>query len=160
MIGDYGLNKTVNYRPMVKMSKEKDRRVLHRGYPLYLPDDETLEKFKKAYPDCTNDELTSITHRSISYNSRLGNYLGLEKSEAFKKRRQMAATAGARKNHTNGKPPKGVIPEHLKETAFNGTRPNRRITPKEMSEHMKKLWAAERMRVKYGLQRQTKLKVK
>lgn len=160
MIGDYGLNKKPNYRGMAKMTQEADRRVLHRGYPLYLPDDKTLERFKAEFPEKTNDELTEITHRSGGYNSRLGSYLGLQKSEAFKERRKNMAIAKLRLNRTKGKPPKGVMPPPLRATAFNGTRPNRRPTPEEHGACMKKLWAEERMREKYGLQRKTKLRIK
>lgn len=156
---DY-LNQETPYRPMAKPTKEADRRVVYNGYPLYLPDEETLERFKEAYPDTPNAWLTELTHRSTAYNSRLGNYLGLQKSPEFLERRQAHAVAKARMNHTKGKPPKGVTPPHLKEHCFGTPKgESKRMSGAEISVKMKALWAKEKLRAKYGLQRQTKLRV-
>ena len=156
---DY-LNQETPYRPMAKPTKEADRRVIYKGYPLYLPDAETLERFKEAYPDTANDRLKEITHRSTSYNSRLGNYLGLAKSPEFLERRQRHAAAMAGMNHTKGKPPKGVTPPHLKEHCFGTPKGEiKRMSGAEASAKMKALWAKEKLRAKYGLLRQTKLRV-
>ena len=155
---DY-LNQETPYRPMAKPTKEADRRVVYNGYPLYLPDEETLERFKEAYPDTPNAWLTELTHRSTAYNSRLGNYLGLKKSPEFLERRQAHAAAKAGMNHTKGKPPKGVYPEHLKPYGFDNPNGNTPLSGEEISARMVELWAKEKLRAKYGLQRQTKLRV-
>lgn len=155
------LNEKTYLRPMAKPTKEADRRVVYNGYPLYLPDEETLERFKEAYPDTPNAWLTELTHRSTAYNSRLGNYLGLKKSPEFLERRQRHAAAKAGMNHTKGKPPKGVYPEQLKPYGYDNPKgESKRMSGAEVSVKMKALWAKEKLRAKYGLQRQTKLRVK
>ncbi|GEM_PF-5731721 len=156
---DY-LNQETPYRPMAKPTKEADRRVVYNGYPLYLPDEETLERFKEAYPDTPNAWLTELTHRSTAYNSRLGNYLGLKKSTEFLERRQRHATTKAGMNHTKGKPPKGVYPEHLKPYGYDNPNGNTPLSGEEISARMTELWRKEKLRAKYGLQRQTKLNIK
>ena len=55
------LNERTYLRPMAKPTKEANRRVVYNGYPLYLPDEETLERFKEAYPDTPNAWLTELT---------------------------------------------------------------------------------------------------
>lgn len=154
------LNEKTYLRPMAKPTKEADRRVIYNGYPLYLPDEETLERFKEAYPDTPNAWLTELTHRSEGYNSRLGNYLGLKKSPEFLERRQRHAAAKAGMNHTKGKPPKGVYPEHLKPYGFDNPNGNTPLSGNEISARMRELWRKEKLRAKYGLQRQTKLNIK
>lgn len=153
------LNEKTYLRPQAKPVKESDRRVVYKGYPLYLPDEETLERFKEAYPDTPNAWLTELTHRSESYNSRLGNYLGLKKSPEFLERRQAHAVLAARRS-TKGKPPKGVYPEHLKPYGYDQPNGNTPISREEKSARMTELWRKEKLRAKYGLQRQTKLNIK
>ena len=154
------LNERTYLRPMAQPTKEADRRVVYNGYPLYLPDEETLERFKEAYPNTPNAWLTELTHRSEGYNSRLGNYLGLKKNPEFLERRQRHAAAKAGMNHTKGKPPKGVYPEHLKPYGFDKPNGNPRLSGNDISARMTELWRKEKLRAKYGLQRQTKLNIK
>ena len=154
------LNERTYLRPMAKPTKEADRRVVYNGYPLYLPDEETLERFKEAYPDTPNAWLTELTHRSEGYNSRLGNYLGLKKSPEFLERRQRHAAAKAGMNHTKGKPPKGVYPEQLKPYGYDNPNGNTPLSNEEKSARMAELWRKEKLRAKYGLQRQSKLNIK
>ncbi|MBR6041502.1 MAG: hypothetical protein IKP37_02545 [Paludibacteraceae bacterium] len=154
------LNERTYLRPMAKPTKEADRRVVYNGYPLYLPDEETLERFKEAYPDTPNAWLTELTHRSEGYNSRLGNYLGLKKSPEFLERRQRHAAAKAGMNHTKGKPPKGVYPEQLKPYGYDNPNGNTPLSGNDLSARMTELWRKEKLRAKYGLQRQSKLNIK
>ena len=154
------LNERTYLRPMAKPTKEADRRVVYNGYPLYLPDEETLERFKEAYPDTPNAWLTELTHRSEGYNSRLGNYLGLKKSPEFLERRQRHAAAKAGMNHTKGKPPKGVYPEQLKPYGYDNPNGNTPLSGNDLSARMTELWRKEKLRTKYGLQRQSKLNIK
>ena len=93
-------------------------------------------------------------------NRRLGDYLGLKKSPEFLERRQRHAAAKAGMNHTKGKPPKGAYPEHLKPYGYDNPNGNTPLSGNDLSARMTELWRKEKLRAKYGLQRQSKLNIK
>lgn len=67
------------------MRPKNENSVIYKGAVLVIPDGEIIERFKAAYPTTKNKDLEKITGRSEVYNSRLGSYLGLKKTDDFKK---------------------------------------------------------------------------
>lgn len=111
-------------------AKKKSR----RGRPADL---EGRELIRQLYPTNTPSEIAKMTGRAYSFVVKWARKCGLEHDEATKERirRQAIHNLTKRSNYA---------PEILK----------------RRSETFKQLWRKEELRVKYGLQRQTRLRLR
>jgi hypothetical protein len=130
------------------------------------------EKQKKwiitHFKNTKNDEImqkVGITHSALH---RFAREHGLKKTKQFQRKCQLAASqAGRLANKKNNWPPKGYVIPKSRENCFKpGVTPEQRLGKKrnqqrimKQSASRKKLIAAEKRRVLFGLDQKTKLKV-
>lgn len=120
------------------------------------------------FKNTKNDEIMRKFSMSHSALHRFARENGLKKSKQFQRKCQLAAAnAGRLANKKNNWPPKGYVIPKSKDFCFKpGVTPEQRLGKKKNQQRIKnlsitrkKLIAAEKRRVLFGLEQKTKLKV-
>lgn len=138
--------------------------VKYRGYSIVLPPDHILETFKEMYPHKSNEVLAQMLDKSVGYVSRLGNYFGLAKTaecvNMLHKRRVTDRQKERIRTELVKRYKEGRL-DHLKKWQFQkGSKSN--VSPeihRRNGQKRKETIEKEKVRMKYGLPRKTRLKI-